>query len=80
MCLDGIGVNTTAFGCKLTVFLAPSRLSRFFCVFRFEKMRSMRSSQGQVELRQLGNQLPVLDKANSLCEVCNMSLQFDRAT
>ena len=36
-------------------------------------MRSMRSAQRQVELRRLGNQLPVLGKANSLCEVSNMS-------
>ena len=42
-------------------------------------MRSMRSDQRQVELRRLGNQLPVLGKANSLCEVGNISLQFDRA-
>ena len=35
-------------------------------------MRSMRSAQRQVELRQLGNQLPGLGKANSLCEVGNI--------
>ena len=38
-------------------------------------MRSMRSAQRQVELRRLSNQLPVLGKANSLCEVGNISLQ-----
>ncbi len=38
----------------------------------------MRSAQRQVELRRLGNQLPVLGKANSLCEVGTISLQFDR--
>ena len=38
-------------------------------------MRSMRSAQRQVELRRLGNQIPVLIKANSLCEVGNISLQ-----
>ena len=32
-------------------------------------MRSMRSAQRQVELRRLGNQLPVLGKANSLCKI-----------
>ena len=33
-------------------------------------MRSMiRSVQCQVELRPLGNQLPVLGKANSLCKI-----------
>ena len=38
----------------------------------------MCSAQHQVE--RLGNQLPVLGKANSLCEVGNigLSLQFDR--
>ena len=34
-------------------------------------MRSMRSFQRQVELRRLGNQLPVLGKANSLCKIVN---------
>ena len=29
----------------------------------------MRSAQHQVELRSLGNQLPVLGKANSLCKI-----------
>ena len=29
----------------------------------------MRSDRRQVELRQLGNQLPVLGKANSLCKI-----------
>ena len=32
-------------------------------------MRSMRSAQRQVELRRLGDQLPVLGKANSLCKI-----------
>ena len=32
-------------------------------------MRSMRSAQRQVELRQLGNQLPVLGKSNLLCKI-----------
>ena len=32
----------------------------------------MRSAQRQVELRRLGNQLPVLDKANSLCKIVNL--------
>ena len=32
-------------------------------------MHSMRSAQRQVELRRLGNQLPVLGKANSLCTI-----------
>ena len=54
-------------------FLTPSRfspkMSRFFCVFELVKMRSMRSAQRQVELRQLGNQLPVLRKANSFSKI-----------
>ena len=32
-------------------------------------MRSMRSAQRKVELRRLSNQLPVLDKADSLCKI-----------
>ena len=35
-------------------------------------MRSMRSAQRQVELRRLGNQLPVLGKANSLCKIVKL--------
>ena len=43
------------------------KMSRFFwAYFRVRKMHSMRSFQRQVELRRLGNQLPVLGKANSL--------------
>ena len=38
----------------------------------------MRPAQRQVEFRRLGNQLPVLGKANSLCEDVNISLKFDR--
>ena len=34
-------------------------------------MRSMRSVQRQVGLRRLGNQIPVLGKANSLCKSVN---------
>ena len=36
---------------------------RFFAYFDLEKMRSMLSSQRQVDLRRLGNQLPVLGKS-----------------
>ena len=32
-------------------------------------MHSMRSAQHQVELKRLGNQLPVLDRANSRCKM-----------
>ena len=39
-------------------------------------MRFICSAQRQVELRRLGNQLPVLGKANSLCAVGNISLQL----
>ena len=38
-------------------------------------MRSMRSAQRQVEIRRLGNPLPVLGKADSLGVVGNISLQ-----
>ena len=34
-------------------------------------MRSMRSVQRQVGLRRLGNQIPVIGKANSLCKSVN---------
>ena len=37
--------------------------------FEFEQKRSVRSAQRQMELRRLGNQLPVLGKANSLCKI-----------
>ena len=77
-----IGVNSTAFGRKLKLFLAPSRFPAFhlkcpaFFVFRVGKnARFMRSDQHQLELRRLGNQLPVLGEANLLCDVGNISLQ-----
>ena len=41
----------------------------FALYFELEKMHSMCSAQRQVELRRLGNQLPVLGKANSLCKI-----------
>ena len=57
-----------------SLFLTPSRFSLkiyrlFFAYFELEKMHSMHSAQHQVELRRLGNQLPVLGKANSLCKI-----------
>ena len=72
-----IGVNITAFGRKLTLFLEPSRFSLknvlfFFAYFELEKMRPVRSAQRQVELRRLGNQLPVLNKVNSLCKIVKL--------
>ena len=39
----------------------------FLANFELEKMRPIRSFQRQVELRRLGNQLPMLGKANSHC-------------
>ena len=39
-------------------------------------MLSMRSAQHQVELRRLGNQLPVLGKANSLCKMLCLACLF----
>ena len=56
-----IGINSTAFGRKLTSAIP---FSRFFGVFRVGKM--MRSFQRPVELGRLGNELPVLGKANPL--------------
>ena len=42
-------------------------------------MHSMRSDQRQVELRRLGNQIPVLGKDNSLCKiVCVLACLFRR--
>ena len=74
-----IGINSTAFGRKLTLFFSAIPLSRFslkmsrffFAYFEFEKKPLMCSAQCQVELRRLSNQLPVLCKANSLCDVGN---------
>ena len=37
-------------------------------------MRSMCSAQRHVELRRLGNQLPVLSKAKLLCKIVNNML------
>ena len=41
-------------------------------------MRSVRSAQRQVELRRLGNQLPVPGEANLLCKIvkCCVFCQF----
>ena len=56
--------------CQHYRFLAPSRFTAFhlkcpplFFYFELEKMRSTHSAQREVELRRLGNQLPVLGKA-----------------
>ena len=56
-------------------------MSRFFCVLWVGEKCDLRAllMQRHVELRRLGNQLPVLGKANSLCKFGNISLQFDRA-
>ena len=89
-----VGVNITAFGRKLTLFLAPSRFPAFnlqfpafLAYFELEKMRSimhllesMLSDQRQVELRRLGNQFPVLDEANSLCTTVNVCVCLPAAT
>ena len=59
-----------AFGRQLKLFSAiqlfTKKMSRFFAYFELDKMRC---AQHQVELRRLGNQLPVLGKANSLCKI-----------
>ena len=39
-------------------------------------MRFMRSAQRQVKLRRLGNQIPMLGKANSLCKVGNIIISL----
>ena len=71
-----IGVNSTAFGRKPRFFRAiplsrfSLKMSRFFfAYFELENMRPAQSAQCQVELWRLGNQLPVLDKANSPCKI-----------
>ena len=71
--LNVIGVNSLPLSGVNSRFLAPSRFPAFhlkcpafLAYFELEKMHSMRSFQRQVELRRLGNQLPVLGKANSL--------------
>ena len=74
-----IGVNITALERKLTLYRFSLKMSRFSLVFRAGKMRSMRSVQRQVEFRRLGNKLPVLGNANSLCKIVNM-LCFVAAT
>ena len=65
------GVNSRLFS-AIPLSCFSLKMSRFFfAYFELEKMRSMRSAQRQVELRRPGNQLPLLGKANSLCEVGN---------
>ena len=61
------------------------KMSRFFCVFLVEKKALYAlcqriysyyiffdSAQRQLELRRVGNQLPVLGKANSLCKIVKL--------
>ena len=76
--LNSIGVNIILpLSDVNSRFLAPSRFSRFSPAFfksilLKKKMRYMSSVQRQVELRRLGNQLPVLGKANSLCKIVKL--------
>ena len=63
------GVNSRFFFSPIPLSRFSLKMSRFFCIFRDGKMRSF---QRQVELRRLGNQLPVLGKANSHCKVVKM--------
>ena len=65
------GVNSRFFS-AIPLSRFSLKMSRFFAYFELGKMHSMRSVQHQVELRRLGNQLPVLGKANSLCKVVKM--------
>ena len=64
--MDGVGIVFEFYTAqplfKCTTFLAH---------FQLEKMRSVHSAQCKVELRRLGNQLPVLGKANSICKIVN---------
>ena len=54
-------------------FLMPSLFPAFHlkcpASFAYFELGKMRSAQRQVELRRLGNQLTVLNKANSLCKI-----------
>ena len=77
-----IDYNSTGVNITHAFFLAQSRFPAFqlkcpafLAYFELGKRRSMRSAQRQVELGQLSNQLPVLGKPNSLCEVGKRALQ-----
>ena len=71
-----IGVNITAFGRKLMLFFSANPLSRFslkishFFVAYFELGKCALCAPLGVKWNsdRLGNQLPVLGKANSLCK------------
>ena len=74
LCLPLSGANSR--------LLAPSRFPAFHLkcpaflrISRWKMPFMRRSAQRQVEHRRLGNQLPVLGKANSLYNVGNISLQ-----
>ena len=62
------GVNSRFFS-VIPLSRFSLKMYRFFAYFELEKMHSARSAQRQVELRRLGNQLPVLGKANWLCKI-----------
>ena len=69
-----MGVNITAFGHKIKLFLAPSRFPAFHLkcpafVCAYFQLEKIRSARRQVELGLLSNQLPVLGNANSLCNI-----------
>ena len=59
------GVNSRFFS-AIPLSRFSLKMSCFFGKFPVGKMHPMPSFQRQVELRRLGNQLPVLGKANSL--------------
>ena len=83
-----IGVNSTAFGRKLTLFRAirfPAfhlKYPAFFWrISIWKKMRSMHSAQRKMELRRLGNQLPCSAKMirsvkllNCVCHGLNLPM------
>ena len=69
------GVNITAFGHKLKLFHRhPAfhlKCPAYFAYFELKKC-ALCSAQRYVVLRQLGNQVPVLGKANSLCKILKL--------
>ena len=65
------GINSRFFS-AIPLSRFSLKMSRFFCVFGVGKMRSMHSAQSKVELRRLGNHLPVLGKANLFCKVVKL--------
>ena len=74
---DAIGVNSSAFGYKFTLFNAiplsrfSLKMSRFFGVFRVRKNAPLALFSASSGTQKLGNQLPVVGKA----KICSAKLQ-----